>query len=145
MNTMRAGPTANFLTHLFYLDLLEPLWRKLPRLVVDPTDKAGLGILALFPLLLSTVRCLGQLPQAFRKDNAQNLLSWFPLHRQFLNGRQIAKQKDALFAATRKWFPHRYTDDEGGQTGSPPRAGAAVPGVALLMMPPQAREAAARL
>ena len=145
MNTLRTGPTANFLTHLFYLDQLEPLWRKLPRLVIDPTYKAGLGILALFPLLLSTVRCLRQLPQEFRKDNAQNLLSWFPLHRQFLNGRQIAKQKDAIFAATRKWLPYRYTDNEGGQTGSALPAGGAVPGVALLMMPPQARQAAARL
>eukprot|EP01052_Picozoa_sp_SAG31_P006884 SAG31_NODE_322_length_17726_cov_18.070006_14_plen_256_part_00 len=105
------GPTANHLTHLWFLDKLEPLWRKLPRLVLDPGNKASLGILGLFPLLLSTVRCLSALPQDLRKNNEQNFLSWFPYYRQLLSGRALAGKRDALFEATRRWLPHRYTDN----------------------------------
>ena len=96
--------------------------------MLDARNKSEIGILALFPLLMSTVRCLAALPREYRKNNNQNMLSWYPLHRQLLAGRGVSKQGLKLYEQAKKFLPGRYSDSAEDQEGLPPFAA----GVALL-------------
>mmetsp|Transcript_5111 Transcript_5111/g.12008 ORF Transcript_5111/g.12008 Transcript_5111/m.12008 type:complete len:514 (-) Transcript_5111:68-1609(-) len=61
------GPSANLVTHLFYLGKLEPLWRELPRAGASPIEnktKAGLDLLMM--VLINNMKVTNALPRDVR-------------------------------------------------------------------------------
>jgi hypothetical protein len=50
------GPSATFLTHAWFLDKLEPIWRKLIRVEFNPEKKYKTGIHSLYLVVFNTLR-----------------------------------------------------------------------------------------
>mmetsp|Transcript_11331 Transcript_11331/g.13390 ORF Transcript_11331/g.13390 Transcript_11331/m.13390 type:complete len:610 (+) Transcript_11331:95-1924(+) len=73
------GPTANLVVHAWYLGVLEPMWRHLPRAEIGPKDqKVNGGILGLMIILLGTT-CLQEAIRTKWKGNPINFQDHFQL------------------------------------------------------------------
>merc|ERR1712150_377644 len=75
-----SGISANYLTHLWYLNKLEPIWRDFPRLMIDRKDKSRAGFDLLVFVMLQSHKISKMLPKEIR-DKYVNSGTNLPLHR----------------------------------------------------------------
>eukprot|EP00746_Dinoflagellata_sp_MGD_P030626 gnl/MRDRNA2_/MRDRNA2_172699_c0_seq1.p1 gnl/MRDRNA2_/MRDRNA2_172699_c0~~gnl/MRDRNA2_/MRDRNA2_172699_c0_seq1.p1 ORF type:complete len:520 (+),score=85.23 gnl/MRDRNA2_/MRDRNA2_172699_c0_seq1:178-1737(+) len=84
-----SGPSANICTHLFYLGGLDQLWRQLPRVEIDWSDKAKNGIQIAMLVLISNTIMANALPASIRNKFVQP--PDMPLHRLVLAGMRLQR------------------------------------------------------
>ena len=108
------GPSANMMTHLFYLNLLEPLWRKLPRFTFNQHDKARAGLDLITSVVINAQRVRAVVPKEYQKfllPQAPNI----PLHRLIVIGLRMAFKMPRIAQKVAKIHTKRFTDVDDGQ------------------------------
>ena len=106
-----SGPSANWGTHLFYLNKLEPFWRTIPRLSANSTkkDQTGLNLFAM--VVLGTGYVTNQIPKEIKDKFDSPALGDLPLHRMLVSGARLGwKMNTFMNNLFTKMITTRYTD-----------------------------------
>ena len=104
-----SGPSANYCTHLFYMERLEHVWKNLPRLEMDLTDKTKFGIELGMCVLVST-EALTRACKPIGREVSPPLLS-VAKHLLVPAGIRFVKQYGELKAHIREVIKTRFTDE----------------------------------
>lgn len=104
-----SGPSANWATHLFYLNRLDSLWKRIPRLAIDPNDRAKAGIELFMTVVLGTQYLKSKVPSNLAKQFTTNIID-LPFHRLLFAGPRFAMVARGLVEKMFRLITLRYTD-----------------------------------
>ena len=118
-----SGPSATFVTHLHYLGRLDSLWREIPRLAINQTDKAKSGILLFLTTWITAQAVTDKLPRELAQE-VNSRPTMFPLEFAIPGFKRLRKVQKSIFERMQSIIPTRYTDPcDGGDPLLPILAG----------------------
>jgi hypothetical protein len=104
-----SGPSANWATHLFYLNRLDPFWKRIPRLAIDRNDRAKAGMELFMTVVLGTPYVKSKVPSDIVALFTIDIIE-LPLHRLLFAGARFALVARGLTEKMLRILKLRYTD-----------------------------------
>ena len=113
-----SGPSAAFCTHMYYLGLLQDVWRDMPRLQLDLKDKATFGLTLGILRTFSLAGMASLLPKKLVRE-LNPAPKVYPLHRLLGAAIRMRLAQVSLMRHLPNVIPGRFTDHCGGDIDAP--------------------------
>ena len=104
-----SGPSAAYATHMFFLDKLEKIWRDLPRLHMELTDKPKLGISLGISAFLVSALIISSMPGKYALALSPRG-KVIPFHRVIPAIIRLKSDQSRILKQLQRTIPERFTD-----------------------------------
>ena len=109
-----SGPSAAFCTHMYYLGILQDVWRDMPRLELDLRDKATFGLTLGMTSSFALAAMTTMLPARLMME-LNPIPKVIPFHKLLIVMIRTRLARDALMRHLRNVIPGRFTDHCSGK------------------------------